>query len=143
MRSRFGFEILVSFVFISCGSDYKSYDLKDIQKREVHFNNLPPRVKDFLMNPDQYIDKDSNYLSFVNLESSPRVCVVTEKSNVTPWVFNIYLIDSSSGSRYFIPSGTPAPFILYRGSVVICKNYNVLYCGENISDESFYVYKLK
>lgn len=137
------FYILVISSIVSCsrglGYDYK---IKQLQHKDLSYNELPKEVHDYLSLITR-CDTSLSDLAFVNPVDSSRFRFMVVKSIfVDSWIAYYKLIDIDKNIIYRIEQGEPSPYIIFDNKLYIPDRFNTLYIGD-VDQARYTEYELK
>jgi len=125
------FYILVISSITSCSWDFGyDYKIKQLQHKDLSYNELPKEVHDYLSWITQ-CDTSICDLAFVNPADSSRFHFMVVKSIfVDSWIAYYKLIDTDKNIIYRIEQGEPSPYIIFDNKLYIPDRFNTLYIGD-------------
>ena len=137
------FYILVISSIASCSRDLGyDYKIKQLQHKDLSYNELPKEVHDYLSLITQ-CDTSLSDLAFVNPADSSRFRFMVVKSIfVDSWIAYYKLIDIDMNIIYRIEQGEPSPYIIYDNKLYIPDRFNTLYMGD-VDQARYTEYELK
>lgn len=121
---------------ISC-----NYDIKDLQKKVLSYEELPGEVKKHLSEKSSY-DPTIEMLLIINSDDSSNYRLERIKTIVGPWTAYFKLIDVKKGIVYKIDRSTPDPYIIYNYKLFIPNSYNI-FSGNDFETCMYTEYGLK
>lgn len=118
-----------------------THNIYDLNRQEVHFEELPLVVQDTLILLSEPSINRSDLERFIFFEEE-RDKYDTKRLELGPFVRGYVLIDKEKKWKYKINRGTPPPYIVHDNILYYPVNFNVLF-EKKIKNEIFEKYELK
>ena len=121
MKRTFTF-IFISFVAYACTKT--SYQVSDLELKNIGFKDLPLEVRQFFELPLALIDTPLIGLQLVCLDSINIYRLESVKSYVGPWIDHNKLTDLKRNISYKIDSSMPSPYVIFDNRLYLTTKYN-------------------
>lgn len=134
--------IIISMLFFNGCNSY-DFQIKNLTKEKVRFDNLPVQVADYIKNPQHYKNGSPNTLVILNSVDTSRYILEVKSSFVSSWIDYIKIIDAKNQITYRINREEPDPFIIFDNKLYLPDRYNIFTTVDDLNSLEFTRYDLK